>query len=547
MEQDSSYISKGPCDECGSSDANAVYTDGHTHCFSCGHHTPPEGAAPVTPPKKNKTKFTPITGDYMTLRKRHISEETCRKFGYFITQHDDLGPIQVANYYDTDKTLVGQHVRTADKDFRWWGHKEKVGLFGQHAWPSGQKRVVITEGEIDAMSLSQAMGNTWPVVSVPNGAKGAKKALLRSLEWLESFDEIVLCFDNDEPGQEVIPECAELFTPGKCKVATLPLKDANDMWVAGRGKELLEAVRYHAKVYRPDGIISGTDEKVKDYVINFVPRADAHYPWPNLDKRLYGMRRGEIVVHTAGTGIGKSTICREIAYDLGVNQGEKVGVVALEESVGRYGLHLASIAANRRLHLSDGGLTKEDKERLYYQTAGNGNYYLYDHWGSLESENLLSKLRYMVRGFGCNWIILDHISIVVSGMEDDNERKTIDVLMTRLRSLAEEVHCGIHLISHLSKKKGTSHEEGGQISLNDLRGSHGIAQIADITLGYERNQQDSEKGNFITVRDLKDRYSGETGLAGMLEYNRETGRVEEVYEEINLFTPEDPAESREDF
>ena len=551
--QGSNFVAHVPCENCGSSDANSLYNDGHTYCFACSSYVPSGEEAPKAAPGKNKGEaktFTPITGDYMDLRKRHISEETCRKFGYFIASHDELGKIQVANYYDGNRNIIAQHVRTASKDFRWWGEKHP-GLFGQHAWPSGQKRIIITEGELDAMSLSQAQGNSWPVVSIPNGCNGAKKALLRSLDWLETFDEVVLCFDNDEPGRAVIPECAELFTPGKCKVATLPLKDASDMWVAGRTKELLNAVRYQAKVYRPDGIICGSDDKVKEYVINFTPHADAEYPWSEFSRRVHGMRLGELVTHTAGTGIGKSTICREIAYQLGVALDQKVGIVSLEESVGRYGLLLTSIAANQRLSISDGGVTREDRERYYRESVGNGNFYLYDHWGSMAADNLMARIRYMIKGCGCRWIILDHLSIVVSGMDDgDNERKTLDKLMTDLRSLVEETGAGLHVISHLSRRHdGKSHEEGAQISLRDLRGSHSIVQLSDIVLGYERNQQDEEKSNQILIRRLKDRYTGETGKSGVLRYNADTGRVEEVEGGVEVFTVEhsDNTENQQDF
>lgn len=528
-----------PCDKCGSSDALAEYDDGHVHCFSCGHHS--KGDNDTENVQHTKTAgFTPLTGASVGLAKRRINEKTCRRYNYFTAVMPKLGPVQVANYYDKDRALVAQHVRGEGKQFRWLGDSDKVCLFGQHTWAGGQKRVVVTEGELDALSLSEAMGNSWPVVSVPNGAASAKKHLARELEWLESFGEIVLCFDNDEPGKKAAAECAELFSPGKCKIASLPLKDASDMWVAGRGKELTTAVMFNAQTFRPDGIICGDDPKIRDYVVNFVPHSDASYPWPNLDARVHGMRLGELVTHTAGTGIGKSTICREIAYHLGVTLGQKVGIVSLEESVGRYGLFLASIAANRRLHLTAHGRTRDEMERYYRESVGNGNYYLYDHWGSLAANNLMSRLRYLVKGCGCRWIILDHLSIVVSGLDDgDNERKTLDKLMTDLRSLAEETGAGLHVISHLSRRHdGKSHEEGAQISLRDLRGSHAIVQLSDIVLGYERNQQDEKNANRIVVRRLKDRYSGETGKSGLLRYDKDTGRVVEVDDADAVFANE---------
>lgn len=470
------------------------------------------------------TQLYPTT--YAPLKSRGISEEICRKFHYGFCRIDGK-KVHVANYADSKGRTVAQKLRTEDKEFRFVGNTKAVTLFGQQVWSGGGKRVVVTEGEIDALSVSQVMPG-WPVVSVPNGAGGALKSLKAQLEWLESFQEIVLCFDMDAPGQEAAKKCAGLFTPGKCKLAVLPLKDANELLLAGKRDDLRAAIMFNAKEYRPDGIINGDDETIREFILNFQTHADAHYPWTEFDKAMYGMRLGELVTLTSGTGMGKTTISREIAYHLGVHQQDKVGIVALEENVKRYGLNMVSIAANQRLHLVQSSLTPEEKDALYKQSIGNGNFTLYDHWGSLQSDNLLAKIRYMVKGCGCRWIILDHLSIVVSGLEGDDERKNLDQLMTKLRALVEETDCGMFVISHLSRKHdGKSHEEGAPISLRDLRGSHSIVQLSDIVLGFERNQQDEEGKNRIRVRKLKDRYSGQTGVVGELEYDQDTGRIVE--------------------
>ena len=99
--------------------------------------------------------------------------------------------------------------------------------------------------------------------------------------------------------------------------------------------------------------------------------------------------------------------------------------------------------------------------------------------------------------------------------------------MTHLRTLVEETGIGMILVSHLKRPEGNKgHEEGQTTSLSQLRGSHAIAQLSDIVIGLERNQQ-GEESNTTTVRVLKNRFSGDTGLAGELFYNRETGRLTE--------------------
>ena len=159
---------------------------------------------------------------------------------------------------------------------------------------------------------------------------------------------------------------------------------------------------------------------------------------------------------------------------------------------------------------------------------GSGNCYLYDHWGSSDIDNLVARIRYMARGLNCGWIILDHLSIVVSGLGDGDERRLIDNAMTYLRTLVEETGVGLFLVSHLKRPEGNrGHEEGATTSLSQLRGSHAIAQLSDLVVGLERNQQGDDP-NLTTLRVLKNRYSGEVGLAGYLRYSRDTGRLSEV-------------------
>jgi twinkle protein len=521
-EKTSHFLHKTACPDCGSSDALAVYSDGHRYCFSCGGHSqtePPDGApAPSGSPASRL-----VPGEPEALRKRGLTPETCRKWGYTVGVFRD-SPCQVANYRDDQGRVVAQKIRLPDKAFTWVGEPKKARLYGQHLWRDGGKMLVITEGEIDALSVSQVQGNKWPVVSLPNGAQAAKRDLAKQIEWLEKFESIVLMFDNDEPGKAAVEECVGLFSPGKAKVASLPLKDANEMLVAGRGAELIDAL-WGAKVWRPDEIVAGTD--LWAAIIQDDSAASVPYPWAGLNKALRGLRKGEITTLAAGSGIGKSTICRELAHHLLVPRGETLGYIALEEAVKRSALGILSIHLSQPLHL----VPEKDQKKLraaFDATVGTGRYFSYDHFGSLDSENLLQRMRYLVTGCGCGWIVLDHLSIVVSGMEGDDERRLIDNLMTKLRSLVEELKFGLILVSHLKEPPKGSLEEGAQTSLNLLRGSRSIGQLSDIALGFERNQQDKDQSHLTTVRVLKDRFGGFTGVACTLAYDKQTGRLSEA-------------------
>lgn len=515
-ETESEFIGHEPCPKCGSRDNLARYNDGHGWCFGCGYY---ENDNEIV--EGGSMEF--VNGECIELTKRGITKETTEKWGYQVGSHMGKS-VQVANYRDTKGNIVAQKLRFPSKDFLFIGDTKEAGLYGQHLWRDGGKMIVITEGELDALSVSQLQGNKWPVVSLPNGAAGAKKAIAKQLEWLDKFDSVVLMFDNDESGIKAIEECVSLFQPGKVKIAKLPLKDASDMLMSNRGSEVVDAI-WGAKVYRPDGIVDGRD--LWDLVSSENTTESCDYPYQGINDKTLGIRKGEIVTITAGSGIGKSQFCREIAYHL-VLQDKSVGYIALEENNKRTALGFMGLYLNKPIHLQNYRPTKEELEEGFKHTLGTGKLYFYDHWGSTDVDNLLSRIRFMVRALGCEYIVLDHISIVISGLEGGDERRMIDYTMTKLRSLVEEVQCGLLLVSHLRRPSGDKgHEDGAKTSLSQLRGSHGIAQLSDIVIGAERNQQGDEPDK-TSVRILKNRWTGETGIASNLFFSKDTGRMTEV-------------------
>lgn len=511
------------CPWCQSSDAYSVNSNGWGSCYSCnrsGKHKGDINELQSRPQMKTKA-ISEMQIDYKDIKSRRLSVDTCTKFKYGIGM-SDKGPVQVARYYDASGNECARKYRTADKQFWSEGDMKSAQLFGQHLWPDGGKRIIITEGEVDALSMSQAMGNKWPVVSIKNGAASAKANLKEQLEWLQKFDEVILMFDNDEAGAKAAAECIELFKPGRLKVATLPLKDASDMLIAGRVEELTQAA-WNAKALRPDGIIDAAS-LIDEILIEDVVVCDK-YPWHGLNGITDGIRKQELVTITAGSGIGKSTIVREICHGL-LGQGKKLGIIALEESVKRSVLGLLSISLGQPLHINRQGVSDEDIKSAFNDLIKDGNLFLYDHFGSTSTDNLLGKIRYFCKSLDCDYIILDHVSIVVSGLSDGDERRTIDNLMTELRTIVQETGVGMIIISHLRRPEGKGHEEGATTSLSQLRGSHSIAQLSDIVLGAERDQQGKDK-NAVNIRVLKNRFNGKTGLAVQLNYNPITGRLKE--------------------
>ncbi len=514
------FVRHEPCERCGSSDNLAVYADDSTYCFTPGCTNRSKGDGSYV--QKETTKMDMIDVDFIPLTKRGIKIETCKKWGYGSSTHNNQ-PVQVANYRDNKGILKAQKIRTANKSFRWLGDSKAVNLFGEHLWETNGKRVIICEGEIDALSVSQILDNKWPVVSIPNGASSAPKAITKSLEWLETFDEVVLCFDQDDAGRAAANACAPLITPGKCKIVHgLPEKDPNDCIIKGKHKELNQAL-WEAKTFRPDGVVAGNE--LWDHINKQDKGWCVEYPWQGFNDNLLGMRGGELVTLTAGTGIGKSSVCRELAYQL-VLSGHKVGYIALEESVKKTAECLMALHLNIPYTKLD-EVSDEKRKEAFDEVLGDGNLVLYDHWGSQDPARLLGQVRYMCKALGCKFIFLDHLSILVSALEEGDERRMIDNTMTKLRALVEETDAHCVLVSHLKRPDGRGHEEGAATSLSQLRGSHAIAQLSDAVIGCERNQQDNLEARNTTIRVLKNRFAGTTGVCSTLEFNPTTGRLNE--------------------
>lgn len=526
------FIGHESCPKCGSSDALATYDDGGVHCFSvgCNHHTNGTTGMTTTTTTGNTGNNKPLDmgGTVAAIPQRRISKETCAKYGVTV-EYSPSGEIvkHFYPYYNQD-TLEVTSAKVRDvktKNFYCNGSTANVGFFGQNTC-TANRYITVTEGELDALAVYEMLGKRAQVVSLRAGAAGAVKEVKEQLEFLESYETVLLCFDNDKAGQDAIDSVKDLFSPSKLKIIKLPLKDASDMLVANKVKEFTQAW-WNAKVYQPDGIVPGLE--TWERLVEKRNVKSVSYPWSGLNHLTRGHRPYELVTITSGSGMGKSQFIRELEFDL-LNRCEgNIGVLALEEDLARTTLGIMSVAANRPLHLEE-DTPVEQLKPFWESTLGTGRYYLFDHWGSTSTDNLLARVRYMAKSLDCKFVVLDHLSIVVSSQESGDERKAIDEIMTKLRTLVAETGIALFLVSHLRRSQGRAHEDGAQISLGELRGSQAIAQLSDIVIGMERDQQHENEDirNTTTVRVLKNRYTGETGPACWLQYDRGTGRLSEV-------------------
>lgn len=532
-------ISKGPCPDCGSKDNLVTYTDGHSFCYTpgCGLK---QKATHMDDDKEYTEDSTfgqlkggtskdlvPFTAEHIQqgLPKRRLKRETLSKFGYFV--HKNQGRhLQIAPCYNQRGELALQKYRDAEKNF-WFTpvienppQPKMCQLFGQHVWGDKyDRKVVITEGEIDAMSVAQATNFKLAVVSVPAGVGSAVEALKTNYRWLDRFEEIILWYDNDEPGQSVLPECAGLFEPGKVKTIKVEgIKDASELLQADKEGEVYAAV-YAATLWAPEGIVNAAlcitdmDEPEAETICS--------YPWPKVQEMTCGIRQKEVIYHVAGTGVGKTSIIVELQEHL-LQNNVKFGVMRFEDTRRKAQLDLMSARANRRLHINP--LPPAELRTLHASVFGTGLVELFDPEVAEWSFQALERyIRYMIKGLDCKVVFIDPLSFIVAAVDAQDERKALDKVSYNFARLVKQTGGNLQITHHLNRGEGKAFEEGGQISLKNIRGSAGVANFSMGVHAYERNQQ-GERPDLTLQRILKNRHVGKTGVADVLKWHEDIGR-----------------------
>ncbi len=519
-----------PCADCEDRTALTVYEDGHSYCHKCETWRGSYHGAPAVQNRRAKTSKVEMSGAIAAITDRRISSATCKKFGVTVAQ-GVTGEIS-NHWYPYHSTKTGEIVATkkrtcATKDFIWTGDRSEMGLFGQQACKGKGKYLTITEGEIDAMAVSEMFDRKWDVVSVPDGAK-ARKHLAAQLEFIEGYDNIVLCFDSDKAGQEGVDAIKDLFSPNKLKIASLPMKDAGEMLVANQVAAFTKAW-WGAKAYLPVGIVKVSE--TWDDVLKYRDTPSIPYPWAGLNDLLLGQRRKEIVIWAAETGIGKSQTMREIQDHLITStKDEIVGCLMLEESIAKTTLGLMSFKAGRPLHKELATIPDEEL-RKYWEMASQGDrLVLLDHrgWGN-NMDTLKARIRYMKHAMGCNTIMLDHLHIALSSVQGSSgDWAGIDELVTDFVGMVNELDICLHLVCHTSGDRS-------------LRGSQGISKLADAVIFLERDSlnEDPEIANTTSVVVTKNRFVGDVGTACYLKYDKGTHRMTECAKPEQLETSDE--------
>jgi twinkle protein len=508
-----------------------VYEDGSCYCFSCKYYhrsylkhltlsntlesNYSHRLTFSTLPEEETLSNTigSMTQQYISWR--GVTADTMRFYGAIADVNDEGRPVKLHFPY-SDKGGKVRHI--GQKDFYAEGEfKDAPSLFGMGKFNAGQSRsVILTEGELDAMSAFQMLGRRVPAVSVRSGPS-ARKDCERARDWLNSFDHIYLCFDNDQVGKEAARDVAKLFDINKVKhVELTQFKDANEYLQADKSFEF-DQVFKNAKSFKPKGIVSDYSA-IADILSKESAKAAATYPFPTLQEMTYGIRHGELVLFTAQEKIGKTEVMRAIEYHLLKTTDDAIGVIHLEEGEKRATQGLVGYELGVPVHLPDAGVSVEDQVAAYKQlTKRDGRLHFYAHFGSDDPNTILDIIRYLVTVCHCKYIFLDHITMLVTGFEDEDERKKLDYISTRLAMMTRELDFTLFLVSHVNDDGKT-------------RGSRNISKVADLIINLDRNIEgatlDERNTTVVTVRG--NRFASRSGPAGYLWFDPKTHTISEL-------------------
>lgn len=496
----------------------AIYDDGHQFCFA-GH-----GLI-----KGNKEDFILDGFTYEYLPHRGLSKRVLQ-FYDIKTKIDTEGkPVSDGFQYEGFVKVKNWELdKQGDKKIYIVG-QAKAGLFAKDKFSAGShKTVTITEGEHDAASLadvlwSDGFSSPPPVVSVQS-ASTAVRDCVADRSWLNAFDKINLCFDTDVAGRRACEEVARLFDYNKVFVTRLTKhKDANDYLQAGDGDELRK-IWWNSKQYMPENIKSSFTE-FKD-ILTSPRKVGIPYPWKILNDMTYGIRTGETVLITAQEKVGKTELMHFIEHQILKETDDNVGAIFLEETPQRHLHALAGIELKDSVHLPNTTRTSDEIigacEKVIRR---DGRLHIYSHFGSDDPVRFLDTIRFLATARACRYILLDHISMVVSGVAagEGDERKQLDYLATRLEMMVKELDIALIMVSHVN-------------DFGQTRGSRYLTKVSDTTINATRDtlHPDPEKRNTINLTIPYNRFPGTTGNAGGLVFDRDTYSFTEVEANDNL-------------
>jgi len=459
------------------------------------------------------------------LKSRGIDKETALHFGIHTEFNTTTGE-HAAYYYPVtkDKVVTGYKKRTLPKQFSCIGDCKNTEFLGQSV-ARGTKRLLIVEGQDDMLAAYQMLSKYKPdVVSLPHGAN--LNVFSDNQDFIQDYEEVVYCADQDEPGQKLIGKLSALYPD--MMFMDISEKDPNDMLLKDKGQQFVKAF-YNAKAYTPEGFVT-VDDVFEE--ATRMPEWGKPWPWPSLTNLTYGRRLGEGYYFGAGVKIGKSECVNQLAQHVIVNEGRKIALFKLEEKPAMTVRRIAGKVKHKQFHIPDGDFTQS--ELIDGVNAIRDNVVLYDRYGSAKWDELKTAIRHAVVVEGVEDIVIDPLTRLTSGMSSSEANSELDRISDEISSMSKDLGFTYYIFCHLkAPQTGKPHEEGGKVHSNQFTGSRAMMRACYYMIGIERDktQDDEVLRNTSTFVMLEDRAFGKYGSFDVY-YDNMTGDYLEPIEEF---------------
>lgn len=537
---------------CGTSDGLQVFEDNqgnfNGYCFACDTYVadPYEGAeAPKANTRKSKSPEEVLAelddiGTYLCvdLPERKLRAESLDRFGIKIGLSEYDGESPAFHYYPYHKngTLAGYKARLIANKAMWSvGALKGADLFGwDQAAGTGAKKLFITEGELDAVALFQvlkdnAKGTAYAhldpaVVSLRSGAGGAVADI--QAQWTSirrTFKEVVLVFDQDEPGKKAADAVSKAFP--EVLVATLPAKDANACLLEGRSKGLVSAVLFNAAAPKNTRILSGSSlvEAARK-----APEWGVSWPWKQVTDLTRGIRKGETVYIGAGVKMGKSEVVNTLATHLILEHGWSVFMAKPEEANVKTMQLMAGKVAGKFFHDPSKGFDQDAYDKAAAKIADK--FFVLDLYQHLGWSELKQDIYYAVNTLGVDAVFIDPITNLTNGKSAAESNTHLQEIAQELSAIAKDLNIVIFIFCHLKAPEGgPSHERGGEVFSSQFAGSRAMMRSCNLMIGLQGNKDpklNEEQRNMRQLVILEDREFGQTGTIN-LYWDHNTGLFNE--------------------
>jgi twinkle protein len=537
-----------PCFICDGTNSCSLFMtpEPHLHCFKCRaqkHNLTEEDLLDL-----NTSNLIQINaplkevaferGVVNALADRAITKETAEKFRVETLYNTNNEPYARAfNHFNAAGEIVAQKIKYFDGKTRSVGNHAEITMFGSNLFSSGGKYITITEGEEDALAAYQMLKAASPgfepcVVSIPDGASSAEKSCKKAWEYINSFENIIIAFDGDDVGQKAAEKISKLFlfkpkvilfsSAKKNQQGKWELKDANDYLKANLAKEFVN-LWWRADKLQPKGVLSFNslwDSMVKKDVNTVVP-----YPWAGLNSYLPGLVTGHFVVVKAPPKVGKTALLKEIAYHIHSTSEHNVGLIFLENTKKEIGLGLCALHMNTPLSPWEIPSDLSELQKAHAHISKDDRITIFDPEDERTVENIFNKILYFVKAHNCRYILLDHITMLSYQAENTNERMFLDKLCADLKGLTTALDICIIAVTHVNDDGKT-------------RGSRASVQLCESLISLERDKTNSDPivANTTIITVEENRWGG-CGIAAKLYYDKDTGRMTELTDDLDLTSP----------